>query len=87
MKTLILIAALMLSAPARAGWYFEIAIGVQSRDAALPEVNLPGPLGKFVFGVEAQHGWAVEIEHISSIPDREQGMGLNALWFVKRVYF
>ena len=72
-----------------AEFYFELGIGVPASDEAamLPEINLPGPLGKFVLGVEAQKGWSVEYEHISSIPYRETGKGLNVLWFTKRVYF
>lgn len=88
MKTLIpLLIVVALSAPAQAGWYFELAVGVHHNRAAQPEIDLPGPLGKIVFGVEAQNGWAVEFEHVSSIPEDESGLGLNTLWFVKRVYF
>lgn len=89
MKKIILILMLLISAPTQAAdWYFEIAIGVKpDNEMGMPEVNLPGPLGKFVIGVEAQNNWAIEFEHISSLPYQEQGKGLNALWFIKRVYF
>lgn len=90
MKTplkILLIALLMNAAPAQAGWYFELAVGLHDADASLPEVDLPGPLGRVVFGLQAQDNFAIEIEHVSSVPAQEQGSGLNTLWFVKRVYF
>ena len=70
-----------------AEFYFELGIGITDDHAGQPEINLPGPLGKFVFGIEAKNGWAVEYEHISSLQLAEEGDGLNAIWFMKKVYF
>ncbi len=70
-----------------AEFYFELAIGITDDLAGQPEVNLPGPLGKFVLGIEAQNGWSVEYEHISSFQLAEEGDGLTVWWFNKRVYF
>ena len=78
---------MLLSFPASADIYFELGIGIIDDLAGQPEVNLPGPLGKFVLGIEAQNGWSLEYEHISSLQLAEEGDGLNALWFSKHVYF
>jgi len=78
-----------LSSPVQADVYFELGVGtiISTQEEMLPEIDLQGPLGKFVFGIEAKNGWSVEYEHISSIPDDEEGKGLNVMWFSKRVYF
>lgn len=91
-KLLPLIAAaiLILSLPAFAGEgavYFEAGIGVHRYQQALPEVDLQTPLGRMALGYESRDNWIVEISHTSSIPQAEQGRGLNALWIKKRIYF
>lgn len=90
MKYLIIFTVLFLfSVPAQSDFYFELGIGVDiyPQTEQLPEVNLQSPLGKYILGFEAQHNWSVEFEHISSIPQKEEGRSINVLWFTKRVHF
>ena len=72
-----------------AQFYFELAVGVDiyPQTEQMPEVNLQSPLGKYALGFEAQNNWSVEFEHISSIPQQEEGRSINVIWFTKRVNF
>lgn len=78
---------LILSLPVQADWYFELGFGLTKMETGQPEVNLPSPLAKGVIGIEAQNGWVLELEHISSTQKAEKGSGLNVLWATKRIYF
>ena len=87
MKKIILIACIFLTPQVNAGWFFELGIGLTKNEWSRPEVDLQSPLGRAVIGVEAEHGWRMQFEHTSSIPQDETGNGLNGIWFIKRVDF
>jgi hypothetical protein len=65
--------------------------GVSFNSYGCPEYCGTNPLGNFGGGldVDAHKGWHVEfyVQHTSSIPDHEQGHGLNQAGVKIRKYF
>ena len=88
LKRIFAVCVMVMPASAWAAeFYADIAVGLTRAEWALPEVDLPSPLIRGAVGVEGQYGWALELEHISSIQKAEQGTGLNVLWVRKRIRF
>ena len=63
------------------GFYAEFGAGWPRNDYSIIE----GPIGRVLLGYERE-GWLVELDHQSSIPDKEDD-GIEALWINKRIYF
>lgn len=67
--------------------FADLAVGVHDAGAARPEIDLETPLGRYRLGVEDANGWYTELySHTSSLPQHEEGRGLNAVWIGKRWY-
>lgn len=63
-----------------AHFYFEAGAGWVRNDSDIIET----PIGRMLIGYE-RDGWSVELDHISSIPDKDD-RGIEALWINKRIY-
>lgn len=61
-------------------FYFEAGAGWVRNDSDIIET----PIARMLFGYE-RDGWSVELDHISSIPDKDDH-GIETLWINKRIY-
>ena len=88
MIKVIILSALFISlnVSAESGFYAEDGMSYHDVAAARPEVNMQTPLASFELGYQDESDWAVGFRHTSSIPQAEDGDGINELFISKRIW-
>lgn len=73
----------ILAGPGCSSVYVDVAIGVKAETDWIEE-NATNPIGKLSVGYPFNNDISIEIEHISSLRNKDQDYGLNTLWINKR---
>jgi hypothetical protein len=87
-KFLTAVLILLSSSPtiAQTGFYVEVGASYHDERTARPEVNLQTPLASFELGYQNSDDWSVGFKHTLSIPQIEDGYGINELFISKRIW-
>lgn len=87
MKNLIFAIIALTATTSSADWYVQGSLGIADNSTDQFQIPLDTPLGRLSIGYEFDNDIIIEFDHISSIPNKRDYRGINAVWVTKRLYF